>query len=354
MALVKLSLPTFTGQGGATEVQHFLDLFESYCRTMTLGNNQMTIFSHCMKMNTKAAEWWSNITQSDTAHATWDETKALLQDRFNKKKNPGELAALVGTLQQRTNETVDDYRDRVDTFSREIAREIPDTWTDAERQIARRTLREVQAKIHFLVGLKPDLRKRVCAENITTLNEYQASARRAENALNDVKGHTMATGTKPIYVSAMESMEVPDASQEIVEATAYIDYLRAGGAPQRRFQQGQRGQRGAPQRRGGGGAQRDNPRRRVERGDKRPSWLSFVRLPPNTCYTCGQQGHLAADCKVPERNYRWDLVVAQLTRNPRVEEIKAETDSNHEQEEEDAEGFDCLTQELEKYSPSFQ
>ena len=321
---------------------------------MNLANNQMSIFSHCMKLNTKAAEWWSNVTQSDKLHTTWDQTKALLQDRFNKKKNPGELAALVSTLQQRTNEAVDDYRDRVDTFSREIAREIPDAWPDADKAIARRTLQEVQAKIHFLVGLKPDLRKRVCAENINTLEEYQAAARRAENALNDVKGLTNTGTTKPIYVSAIEPTETPNTEQEIMDATAYIDYLRAGGPPQRRFQN-QRSQRGGQR---GAGARRSEgipgPRRRVERGDKRPSWLSFVRLPPNTCYTCGLQGHLAADCKVPEKNYRWDLVVAQLVNRPRVDEIKAEQEGQQQDEEEDADGFDTINFELEKYAPSFQ
>ena len=108
MALVKLSLPTFTGTGGASELHHFLDLFESYCRTMHLdgqpGPNgepahgeQMSVFSHCMKLNTKAAEWWSNTMASDKDHETWAQTRILLTDRFYKKKNPGELAALVST-----------------------------------------------------------------------------------------------------------------------------------------------------------------------------------------------------------------------------------------------------------------
>lgn len=348
MAIVKITLPSFTGTGGAPEVQHFISLFSSYCTTMHLQDHEMDVFPHCMKINTKAAEWWSNVQNGNKPHNTWALTEQLLLERFNKKKNPGELAALVSTLQQRRDEGVDDYRDRVDTFSREIAREIPDAWTAAEKTTAKRTLQEVQAKIHFLVGLRPDLRKRVCAEDINTLDDYQAAARRAENALNDTKSSiNPATGNKPVYVSSVEHTQDATPEQEIQEATEYIDYLRAGGPVKGRFQQ-----RGPPQRPRGGGQSNYTPRRPVQRGDKRPSWISFVRLPPNTCYTCGNQGHIANDCKVPEKNYRWDLAVQQLVRNnnQRVNEI---ADANSHEEEEPPATFDSIEATLRKYAPDF-
>ena len=354
MALVKLSLPTFAGTGGASEIQHFIELFESYCDTMhlTANHREMSVFSHCMKPSTKAAEWWRNVKDTNANCATWEDTKTLLLGRFNKKKNPGELAALVGTLQQKKDESVDDYKDRVDSFTREIAREIPDGWTPEHKIAARNTLREVQAKIHFLVGLRVDLRKRVCAEDITSLEQYQAAARRAENALIDTRAATSTVNqqpTRPIYVSAVDAEEV---DKEIDEATAYIDYLRAGGRPQQNRAYAPRG-RGAYR---GGATGAGQQRQQVTRGSKRPTWISFSRLPPNTCYTCGMQGHVSTDCRVPEKNYRWDLAVQTLLRantRPGVNEI-GDAQEEKTEDETNLQSFDALEAEMEKCTPHFQ
>ena len=320
---VKLALPKFTGTGGAKEVPHFLRLFESYCANMAIApDNQISYLNYSFPPGSKAAEWWDNLqSNAGTRVTTWPDARAALFQRYNERLSAAELAGLVDRLRQQPNESVADFRDRVNTVAKEFTRDLPATYTEEQRRLAEEVLMNNSAKVYFLNGLRHELREIVLRSKFDTLDQYEEEARRIERAQRgsgQMAPAAVATVAAPQPAAAGDSM--------LQQATAFVNLLRGGGlvtaAPAASGGGGRGAARGGGRGgRGGAGAGAYGLSRqefRARLGMARPTWLKDADLPANVCRRCGAYNHQQKDCKVTEANFRWKLLVEKMQQGAAV------------------------------------
>jgi len=304
----KAVMPSFSGEGEdlvvAEAVVTFLEKFEEYCQAAKVENDKkVATAAQCFKDGSPADVWYrghKRQTQAGAApFAEWTANNGAglreqLLERFGRELTPDMRATQMSTLQQKKDEKVRTFADRVVLFQSAVD-------TQRKRDIAGipdltvTTLANQEKVLHFLAGLREDIKAQVKATvAIMKLTDWAAVRTVAEQVEDSQKREE----TPKEASSAGGTNAVDEGGVAPVNPGGWRG--RGGGG-------GRGGFRGG---RGGGGnfpraAWRDKP-------TNRPGWVPIRGLPWDMCAVCALYGHEARHCTTPLDQQDWANAITSL------------------------------------------
>ena len=295
----RIPMPQFTGKEPGT-LDRFLRNFEAWAAVANITapvDRRHTAVAYCFKEGSPAAEWYDAAYNPElNTMDTWVQVQALMQERFNRQRTPGEMSKLLTGLLQQRDESVDEFYTRVRRDMRQTTRGLALPHVDPDNMA--QTMESIQnhyGKHYFLQGLKEKLKQQVCSTDALTFDEYLAAARRSEGTAKDLE--------EAAHVDALYAYQ---GYGEHVDA--YGRGGRGGGRGAYRGRGGYQGRgRGAEGGAGAAGQVAYAPRGRgAPPGARGGAPAGRGRgLPRDMCATCGKMGHWRETCTVPERNWDW-------------------------------------------------
>jgi hypothetical protein len=242
-------------------------------------NNDRKLLEFKMCLRDKAVGWFEDLIENRINVDDWDTVKAEFLESFELKYSTKTACANFTDLNQKSDETINDYTYRVQQAYKRVTDKKPADMAAVRTSIAAGAT-EAQIKAEgiadaflfikhqlFLAGLRDGLRDKVLEMEKPTYVESVKAARNLETILNDQK--------RLNKLAAIKHELGQDVAKEIVwdaydnEALDQIAALR--------FQQ----------RRPNGNNPRSN---------------TVLRNPDTACRYCKKKGHLQKDCFARKRN----------------------------------------------------
>jgi hypothetical protein len=242
-------------------------------------NNDRKLLEFKMCLRDKAVGWFEDLIENRINVDDWDTVKAEFLESFELKYSTKTACANFTDLNQKSDETINDYTYRVQQAYKRVTDKKPADMATVRTSIAAGAT-EAQIKAEgiadaflfikhqlFLAGLRDGLRDKVLEMEKPTYVESVKAARNLETILNDQK--------RLNKLAAIKHELGQDVAKEIVwdaydnEALDQIAALR--------FQQ----------RRPNGNNPRSN---------------TVLRNPDTACRYCKKKGHLQKDCFARKRN----------------------------------------------------
>jgi len=321
----KVDIPKFSGEGAdpSEDCRAWLTAIEEYfAATRTPAEDQAKQLTFAFRpTNSKAFKWWTKILQRKKDNVqNWDAAKRIIKDRFYARSTPSEVAVLLRSLQQRPDEDVRSFLDRIDDAMLIAEQEYPLEITGLNENQHKRSLDayiETQTRLYFISGMHPKLAADVLKQDFTSLQDAEKIARRAEVALkNEKRQEALKT-----QVVAEATGRFDNSQEEVALLQNRLDQI-----------QGQGRGRGQPRGRGRGfqssrgrGYQTTSPTPQTGARPRnplgQPTWLRNEMLPPNTCFRCGHQGHQGRQCVTPENQYNWTNLARNYPQGRQISEV---------------------------------
>ena len=305
-------MPKFTGKEiGALD--RFLRNFEAWAAVAGIQapvDRRATAVAYCFVEASPAAEWYDATYDPDLQNmATWAQVTALMRERFDRQRTPGEMSKLLTSLQQKPDEPVDEFYTRVKRDMKQTTRGL--VLPNLDPDDAPGSYLAIQnhfGKHYFLQGLREQFKQQVCAQDVNTFDAYLAAARRTEGTAKDLDE---ANGVSEIQYDN-NGHQIDAFGRGRGGRGGNRGYGARGGGQGRGAYQGGAGGYG----RGAG----DAATAYVPRGGQARGGGRGRGLPRDMCARCGTPGHWRGDCTVAEKNFKWGSN-GYTKRAPRVSEV---------------------------------
>ena len=211
-------IPLFYGQAGKDTISARL-LIVRVNDTATIGNwavdRKILEFKMCLR--DRAVAWFEGLIEEGLDVADWDVIKAEFLETYEPKYSAKTTCANFTDLNQKSEESINDYVYRVQTAHKRLTDNKPATM--AVVRAAGPTIAEAKAEgisdafkfvKHqlFLAGLKDGLRDKVLQAEKDTFNESVKVARNLETIQNDHK--------RLNKIAAVKAELQPEEAQEII------------------------------------------------------------------------------------------------------------------------------------------
>jgi Retrotransposon gag protein/Zinc knuckle len=246
-----------------------------------IGDDEQYTLSHILKFarfywDRSVNTWWTGYTEMQNAKGTpvssWDEVKAAFRANYTAMSDEQTACDQLFGISMKSTETMDEYVARVSELYNRIPRARVTTEAAAE---------------HMQRGVKPS-RFPLAMVDVTTRQQRGRAANAGRGLSFEVMRGVL------IEAAVREPTHLIESAATAAAAAANAQRQRQGGQSERKTKIGQLSTRGRyplPEQEDDGW---------VEDGDDDESRHS-VNAMDLKCYRCNGTGHLARDCKKPEK-----------------------------------------------------
>lgn len=247
-----LKMPTFSGGTEKDDLSplDFVERIETYCKSAKRDPNDECTEMH-LNLRGNATIWWRTLKRRGVNTGIWSEVRKAFLETYAPTIT-GQTAHAIGQLEQRTNESVNDYFGRLDQIIDEIVASFSET---SMKKKECEELRNHMQKYLFIGGLKENVRTEVLKSAPTTLSDALKEACKSE----------LIHAKQNSRIFALE-----DGSDEHAELDLDEDEIAA--INQRRFRMG-----------------------------KKPLAKRRFNATEIKCYNCNRMGHISKNCTAPRR-----------------------------------------------------
>jgi Retrotransposon gag protein len=279
-------IPLFYGQPSKdTIAARLLIVRINDAATIATWNEARKLLEFKMCLRDKAVGWFEGLAEDGVDVNTWDTVKTEFLETYEPKYSAKTTCANFTDLNQKPDESINDYTYRVQMAYKRLTDTKPATMTTVRNTIAAgATEAEVKAEgindalkfiKHqlFLAGLKDGIRDKVLEAAKATFNESVKVARNLETIQNDHK--------RLNKINAIRNEMDEEKAKEIPWDSLSDDQLAQLAAI--RFGRNKYNNNG----------NNNNNNNRNNQGNNRPTQL---RNPNTECRYCKKKGHLQKDC----------------------------------------------------------
>jgi hypothetical protein len=248
-----LKLPTFSGGTEKDDLSplDFVERIEAYCKATKRDANDECNEMH-LALRGNATIWWRTLKRKGIDISKWKEVKKEFLETYAPTIT-GRTAHAIGQLEQKSNESVNDFFGRLDQIIDEMMTSYPDGTTKSAK--AFEEARNHIQKYLFVGGLRETLRTDVLKVAPSNLIDAFKEACKSEVIHKRQNSSVFA-------IEDIQDNEAPDDLDE--EEIAAIN--------QRRFKMG-----------------------------KRPLTRRRFNAAEVKCYNCNKMGHISKNCTAPRK-----------------------------------------------------
>jgi Retrotransposon gag protein/Zinc knuckle len=258
-----LKMPTFSGGLEKDDLSplDFVERIETYVKSAKRNDNDSCVEMH-LNLRGNALIWWRTLKRRGVNTENWKEVRQAFLETYAPTIT-GQTAHAIGQMEQRANETVNDYFGRLDQIVDEMLSTFPTPATSYVKTYE--DVRNHMQKYLFIGGLRENIRVEVLKVTPTTLADALKEACKAELILKKQNNRIFA---------------IEDENNEQAETDLDDDEIMAINRRRQRL-----GKRPIVRRRPGNNA---NPNANANANDIK-------------CYNCNRMGHISKNCTAPRR-----------------------------------------------------
>jgi len=266
---IRINIREFDGTGGPTIAQAFVGEVDDAIQGGNIKDGQAAGVVRSL-FKGKARDWLAVQRQTKAADIkTWTRLRVIFQARFCKRMTIAELKQAEAALFMKTDESVDDFYDRVYKFHLD-----EDAGVTAARKATADYIVELNARIKkiFIKGLRNEIRNAMIGRDVTAENL---------DTLVNVARNAEILQMKPSFAG----VNTMDGQEDAAAVNAFRQFPRGGW--------NQRG--GGPNRGRQGQYQRQQGQ---QRSNSNPQTSTYANRTKMKCTKCGKTGkHRAFECK---------------------------------------------------------
>lgn len=173
-----MKLPTFSGGSEKDDLppRDFVERIENYCKSLKKAANEECVEMQ-LALRGNATIWWRSLARRGINDQNWDHVKTEFLETYQPTMT-GKTAHAIGQLEQKSNETVNDYFNRLDQVTEEMMEAC--TNTPAGHKATKDIVRNHIQRYLFIGGLRENIRTEVLKDNGVTLAEALKAASKTE------------------------------------------------------------------------------------------------------------------------------------------------------------------------------